>query len=76
MSMPERLTQIQAGYLPRGPFRCDRCVWFNKPNSCALVTGSINPGGCCNGWQRESGQNGYKFSSAQAFKEIIASGGV
>ena len=31
-----------------GPFRCDRCLYFDGPEGCALVGGEIDPGGCCN----------------------------
>lgn len=32
----------------QGPFRCDHCEYFSKPNSCQIVEGFIDPAGCCN----------------------------
>lgn len=32
----------------KGPFMCNRCQYFNEPNSCQKVEGEIDPAGCCN----------------------------
>lgn len=32
----------------KGPFRCDHCEYFSKPNGCKIVNGYIDPAGCCN----------------------------
>ena len=32
----------------KGPFRCDHCEYFSKPNGCTKVEGFIDPAGCCN----------------------------
>lgn len=39
-----------AGYMgpENGPFVCHRCEYFNEPNSCEVVSGNIDPNGCCN----------------------------
>lgn len=31
-----------------GPFRCDNCAHFMGPSACEVVTGQIDPSGCCN----------------------------
>ena len=31
-----------------GPFRCDHCEYFGSPSSCRVVSGTIDPKGCCN----------------------------
>ena len=39
-----------AGYLgpEHGPFMCSNCVYFEDPRSCHIVSGDIDPNGCCN----------------------------
>ncbi|MBF6555481.1 MAG: hypothetical protein IVW52_04815 [Acidimicrobiales bacterium] len=79
METPRRLTQEQAGYLPSGPFRCDTCIWFRGPRSCALVEGTIDPGGCCDGWEDRPGRNDHLFSAGPAFlppiEQTLSAGG-
>lgn len=36
-----------------GPFRCDHCEYFSKPDKCRLVEGEIDPGGCCNLFEKD-----------------------
>jgi hypothetical protein len=36
-----------------GPFRCDHCSYFIKPNACKIVEGDIDPAGCCNLYSKE-----------------------
>lgn len=45
-----KLTKVISGYLPpeEGPFECENCHYFSKPNKCELVEGNIDPEGCCN----------------------------
>ena len=45
-----KLTKLISGYMPpeTGPFECERCHYFSKPNACELVQGGIDPEGCCN----------------------------
>lgn len=31
-----------------GPFQCGRCVHFIESGECEIVSGPIDPGGCCN----------------------------
>lgn len=38
-----------------GPFRCDNCVNWVDPNQCAVVTGVIDPAGCCNVFEAPQG---------------------
>lgn len=38
----------------RGPFRCNHCEYFSTPASCKLVSGTIDPKGCCNLYRPES----------------------
>jgi hypothetical protein len=39
-----------AGYMgpEEGPFECQHCKFFVDPGSCKLVSGPIDPEGCCN----------------------------
>lgn len=37
----------------KGPFRCDHCEYFTKPNGCEIVEGFIDPAGCCNLFEQE-----------------------
>lgn len=39
-----------AGYMGSelGPFECGRCEFWKDPNACAIVSGPIDPRGCCN----------------------------
>ncbi len=30
-----------------GPFECQHCEYFHSPSSCELVSGTIDPKGCC-----------------------------
>src|SRR6266850_7762166 len=32
----------------QGPFKCGNCSHFQDPNSCEIVSGNIEPEGCCN----------------------------
>jgi hypothetical protein len=45
-----KLTKVISGYLPPedGPFECENCHYFKKPNSCEIVEGDIDAEGCCN----------------------------
>ena len=47
-----KLTKVAAGYQPpeKGPFECEHCIYFHAPGSCEIVTGSIDPDGCCNNY--------------------------
>lgn len=38
-----------------GPFRCDRCVYWEGPDKCHIVSGHIDPDGCCNLFVRPEG---------------------
>src|SRR5690348_16299091 len=39
-----------AGYMGSelGRFECQRCKFWEDPNGCAIVSGNIDPRGCCN----------------------------
>lgn len=45
-----------AGYQgpEHGPFQCSNCKFFENPNSCAVVDGTIDPSGCCNNFTSAS----------------------
>jgi hypothetical protein len=32
---------------PKGPQRCDNCMYFEPPAGCKVVEGTINPAGWC-----------------------------
>lgn len=32
----------------QGPFECERCLHWQDPNACQIVSGDIDPHGCCN----------------------------
>lgn len=51
--------QQNAGYMgpENGPFECQNCGFFNEPNSCEVVTGSIDPKGCCNNYTPDKDQS-------------------
>jgi len=44
-----KATQSQANYQdsPKGGQHCELCRYFQKPNSCQLVAGTISPNGWC-----------------------------
>ena len=44
-----KATQAQANYqgTPKGGQHCELCRYFQKPNSCQLVAGTISPNGWC-----------------------------
>lgn len=48
-SAASKTPKDQAGYkdAPQGAKRCDKCVHFQPPTSCALVEGVISPSGSC-----------------------------
>lgn len=45
-----KIPAMLAGYMgpEYGPFACGKCRFFEAPNSCSVVDGSIDPAGCCN----------------------------
>lgn len=36
----------------KGPFHCGGCEYFIEPNACHKVAGKIDPGGCCNFYEK------------------------
>lgn len=48
--MNHKIPPMIASYMgpEMGPFQCGNCHFFEAPNSCSVVDGPINPGGCCN----------------------------
>jgi len=51
----EKTSPQIAGYMgpEEGPFECEHCVHWLDPDSCNIVSGPINSGGCCNLFQRD-----------------------
>src|SRR6266496_4208726 len=45
-----KLEQAATGYLgpEHGPFECEHCIYFEQPRACHIVSGDIDPHGCCN----------------------------
>lgn len=39
-----------------GPFECQRCVHWVEPNACQVVSGEIDPKGCCNVFEPAGGE--------------------
>lgn len=46
----DKVPQPMAGYMgpEAGPFECQHCEFFQEPNACGIVSGDIDPAGCCN----------------------------
>lgn len=45
------------GYVEEGPYSCKRCKAFQGKGSCSAVQNTphtIDPDGCCNGWEKKS----------------------
>lgn len=38
---------------PKGAARCDNCVQWQSPDSCKVVSGTINPAGWCTLYMRK-----------------------
>ena len=43
---------VYMGY-DEGPFRCDNCEYWSNPSKCTKVNGNIEPGGCCNLYEKK-----------------------
>lgn len=56
-SKPEKSSKLTVVYMDgdKGPFRCDHCEYFSKPNGCHIVEGFIDPAGCCNLYESVEG---------------------
>ncbi len=54
-ALHEKLTKATVVYMAsdQGPFRCDGCDMWIAPEGCELVEGKIDPGGCCNDYQKK-----------------------
>lgn len=63
-----KVPQQNAGYMdPQGvPFECDNCKFWQEPNSCSLVDGTIDPAGCCNLWTSPSDAGSDQTDPSQA----------
>ena len=80
-AIPIPLTGKDAGKLPQdahdvvymngtqGPFRCDHCDYFIKPNACELVAGKIEGAGCCNKFEKAKPQPTFKEAAMAALKK-------
>lgn len=46
----QKASQEASGYMgpENGPFECEHCLHFSEPHACEIVSGDIDPEGCCN----------------------------
>jgi hypothetical protein len=54
----QKVTQPVSGYMgpEMGPFECEHCHHFEDPGSCNIVSGAIDPHGCCNLFEKNDDQ--------------------
>lgn len=66
-----------SGYMSsdKGPFECQRCVHFEGPASCGVVSGPIDPRGCCNLFDTDGDDNPDQDADSPAGPEVDAAGG-
>jgi hypothetical protein len=68
-----KLSHDQAGYDPPFgiPFQCATCQFY-LPNACKIVSGQIQPHGCCNLWTSKYNRPVWKWLSGIVSVRVIA----
>lgn len=51
-----KVAKTLVGYqeTPKGSQQCDNCQYFQPPNACQVVAGTISPKGWCKMWAKKS----------------------